>query len=331
MDKQLIGSRVAAAFMITFLVGGLVLVAYAYAPISSNASPPYGSLEEQRPAPDSLTRTSDVKRTGEFGIVRFAVIGDYGDHSAAEQDVADLVKSWKPDLIITTGDNNYDAGKARTIDSNIGQFYSEFIYPYHGRYISSNLSRVNRFFPALGNHDWQTRNAQPYLDYFALPGNERYYDFIWGPIHFFALDSDAHEPDGITRDSAQAAWLREKLAMSTVPWKIVYMHQPPFSSGRHGSVSALQWPFKDWGATAVLAGHDHAYERILRDGFPYFVNGLGGKSRYSSKEIVAGSQVRYRDDYGAMLVEASRYQITFKFITRSGFLVDEYTVNSTGE
>ena len=24
----------------------------------------------------------------------------------------------------------------------------------------------------------------PYLDYFTLPGNERYYDFTWGPVHF---------------------------------------------------------------------------------------------------------------------------------------------------
>ena len=39
---------------------------------------------------------------------------------------------------------------------------------------------------------------------------------------------------------------------------------------------ALQWPFEAWGAHAVLAGHDHLYERVTFGNFPYFVNGLGG-------------------------------------------------------
>lgn len=34
---------------------------------------------------------------------------------------------------------------------------------------------TNRFFPCLGNHDWSTPGAQPYLDYFELPCNERFY------------------------------------------------------------------------------------------------------------------------------------------------------------
>jgi tartrate-resistant acid phosphatase type 5 len=88
----------------------------------------------------------------------------------------------------------------------------------------------------------------------------------------------------------QATWLRDRLSASTATWKIVYMHHPSFSSGQHGSSRALQWPYKEWGATAVLAGHDHTYERTLRDGLPYFVNGLGGRSKYVFKETVAGSQ-----------------------------------------
>jgi tartrate-resistant acid phosphatase type 5 len=284
---------------------------------------------------DAGTGTPRVRGAGVLGklpdpsnepTIRFAVIGDYGNGSRAEEQVADLVKSWNPDFIITAGDNNYMDGEARTIDQNIGRYYGEFIYPYDGQ------SPPNRFFPTLGNHDWHTQDAQPYLDYFVLPGNERYYDFGWGPVDFFALDSDPHEPDGITETSAQATWLREKLADSTAPWKIVYMHHPPFSSGQHGSTSQLQWPYKEWGATAVIAGHDHSYERILRDGFPYFVNGLGGASGYPFGEAVSGSQVRYSTDHGAMLVEASSDRIVFRFYARSGDLVDEYTLtaNSPG-
>ena len=142
--------------------------------------------------------------------VRFAVIGDYGSASQPEADVATLVKSWSPDFIITVGDNNYPSGAASTIDDNIGQNYHDFIAPYLGLWGPGAAS--NRFFPSLGNHDWATTGAQPYLDYFTLPNNERYYDLIWGPVHLFAIDSDQNEPDGVTSASIQAGWLQSELA-----------------------------------------------------------------------------------------------------------------------
>src|SRR5262245_8735283 len=205
--------------------------------------------------------------------LRFAVIGDYGSGTSSERDVANLVSSWTPDLIITVGDNNYPDGAASTIDANIGQFYHSFIYPYTGSYGAG--ANVNRFFPSLGNHDWIASGAAPYLDYFSLPNNERYYDFVRGTVHFFAIDSDTHEPSGTSSTSTQGNWLRTRLASSTAKWKIVYFHHAAYSSGEHGSSTWMQWPFQQWGATAVLSGHDHAYERVLINGFPYFVNGLG--------------------------------------------------------
>jgi len=257
--------------------------------------------------------------------VRFAVIGDYGWSGQAEADVAGLVINWQPDIIITTGDNNYPIGAQNTIDENIGQYYHSFINPYLGSYGPG--ADQNRFFPSLGNHDWLATDAQPYLDYFSLPGNERYYEFTWGPVHFFTLNSDGHEPDGVNSSSTQAAWLQAGMAAAGEPWKIVYMHHPPYSSGVHGSVTWMRWPFQEWGATAVLSGHDHTYERILLDGFPYFVNGLGGGPIYAFSTIVSGSQIRYNRDYGAMLVEADEASITFNFYRRTGELIDTYTIN----
>jgi tartrate-resistant acid phosphatase type 5 len=260
--------------------------------------------------------------------VRFAVIGDYGLAGQSELDVANLVKSWEPDLIITTGDNNYPLGEQSTVDQNIGQYYHDFIYPCAGSYGTG--ATENRFFPALGNHDWYTSGAVPYLNYFALPGNERYYDFARGPVRFFAIDSDDNEPDGNASSSRQAAWLQGRLASSCATWNIVYLHHAPFSSGTgHGSTTEMQWPYAEWGASAVLAGHDHTYERILQYGIPYFVDGLGGASIYTFTTIpVPGSQVRYNGDYGAMLVDADPTSITFKFVARSGTLVDSLTLNA---
>ena len=259
----------------------------------------------------------------EHAIV-FAVIGDYGSGNKNEGDVAALVKSWQPDFIITTGDNNYPSGSAETIDATIGQFYHDFIYPYQGDF--GQGADQNRFFPTLGNHDWMAPGARPYLNYFTLPGNERYYDFTWGPVQLFALDADSNEPDGVGANSSQADWLQQRMAESTAPWKIVYMHQPPYSSGLHGSTTWMRWPFQAWGATAVLAGHDHTYERLSIDGLTYFVNGVGGGAIYAFENILAGSQVRYNDDYGAMRVEATTGAITFQMFTRAGEVIDTYEV-----
>jgi len=261
---------------------------------------------------------------GAGSILRFAVIGDYGEAGTEEGDVAALVAGWSPDLVLTAGDNNYPAGAADTIDANIGQYYHDFICPYTGAYGAGSDS--NRFLPSLGNHDWGTANAQPYLDYFELPGNERYYDYVQGPVHFFILDSDPNEPDGIDALSTQAAWLQAGLAASTLPWQIVVMHHPPYSSSStHGSTTTLQWPFKEWGADAVIAGHDHTYERLNIDGIPYFVNGLGGYPvKYPFGPPLPGSLVRYNADHGAMLVDATETGIAFRFITRGGTTIDSF-------
>lgn len=272
------------------------------------------------------TRTAD-------GVTRLAVIGDFGMDNQAEADVAALVASWQPDAVLTTGDNNYPDGRAETIDANIGKHYAAFIHPYRGAYGPG--ATANRFFPALGNHDWHTTAGspplpQPSLDYFDLPGNERYYDVVIGPVHVFVVDSDAHEPDGIESTSVQADWLRQGLVNSTAPWRIVTMHHPPYSSSlAHGSTPAMQWPYTDWGATAVFAGHDHTYERIVRDGIVYFVNGIGGADRYPIGTPLPESEAIFNADYGAMLIEATTDTITYTLAARTGVVYDTYVQHAT--
>jgi len=259
------------------------------------------------------------------GTVTLAVIGDFGDAGQPEADVANLVHSWNVDYVLTTGDNNYPNGEASTIDDNIGQYYQQYIGSYTGSYGPG--ATQNRFFPVPGNHDWNTPTLQPYLDYFTLPGNERYYDVELGPVHLFAVDSDVNEPDGRTATSIQANWLQTQLLASSAPWKLVTLHHPPYSSSSvHGSNPFLQWPFANWGATAVLAGHDHTYERIQQDGIPYFVNGLGGRSIYDLGTPIPGSVVRYNLDYGAMRLEAAPNCLNFSFYSRTGSLIDSLTL-----
>ncbi|GAA4023224.1 hypothetical protein GCM10022409_03810 [Hymenobacter glaciei] len=256
---------------------------------------------------------------------RFAAIGDYGYAGPAEQQVAQLVKNWSPEFIITLGDNNYDLGDSTTIDQNIGQYYHEYIHHYRGRYGPS--ASTNRFFPALGNHDYYTRNGEAYRDYFTLPGNGRYYEFVRGDVHFFAVNSDPHEPDGITTSSVQARWLQAQLAASTARWNVVYLHHAPYSSGAHGGTVALRWPFREWGASVVLAGHDHHYERLIVDGLPYIVNGLGGRSIYGvHTQRSPDSKAIFNADFGALFLTATADSLALQFITRHQVLKDSYVL-----
>jgi hypothetical protein len=130
----------------------------------------------------------------------------------------------------------------------------------------------------------------------------------------------------------QATWFEEQIASTSAPWKLVFMHDPPYSSdSHHGSDQEMQWPFADLGVDAVLTGHAHLYERLIYDGIPYFVNGLGGRWKdltpiHQFGQPLEGSRVRYNIDYGAQLVTVDDGCINFTFYNRSGELIDSYTV-----
>lgn len=258
------------------------------------------------------------------GTVRFAAIGDYGSGTHYERDVALVIESWKPDFIVTLGDNNYPKGAAETIDKNIGQFFRQYISPYNGKY--GRGGDVNRFFPIPGHRDWDGDALRPYIEYFTLPGNERYYDVVRGPVHLFMLDTDEREPDGVTPDSLQGRWLRQGLKDSIAPWKLVLAHHAPYTSHRVEDIVRMRWPFADWGADALLSGFYHVYERLLVNDMPYFVNGAGGLWVSDFGEVDSHSKFRYNDDFGVLLVDATNISITFRFVNRSGKVIDEYSI-----
>ena len=254
---------------------------------------------------------------------KFAVIGDYGCDCGNESAVANLVNSWSVDFIITVGDNSYGS---TSIDNNIGKYYSDWIGNYNGSYGSG--SSINKFFPSLGNHDYiDGGGLNAYLNYFTLPNNEEYYDFVWGDVHFFMIDSDPSQPDGILETSAQALWIKNKMSNSTIIWKIAVFHRPPYSS--RGSYPDLRWPFDLWGADAVFSGHKHNYERLIVDDLVYFVDGLGGKSKQGFYDPpLDESIIRYNADYGAMLVEATFSDIRFSFYNKLDSLIDSYEITN---
>lgn len=274
------------------------------------------------------TREADLPKA-----IQFAIIGDFGDDSPGEAAVSRLVHSWKPEFIVTTGDNNYPAGEQRTIDKNIAKHYADYIAfnpNYKGAYRAQGAT-TNRFFPTLGNHDWRTIDLQPYFDMFQLPGNQRYYTFSRGPVDFFILDSDPHEPDGVDAHSVQAQWLQRALSASRAAFKIVVMHHPPYSSGYHGPSLWMQWPFADWGASVILSGHDHSYEHFVANGIPYIVNGLGGAEIGTFTQLLDDPNIRleasFNQTHGAIHAHADSKHLTLDFFSVENKHIDSITLN----
>lgn len=287
----------------------------------------------------------DFNNTSTFEIeidsTTFAIIGDYGEAGEPALKVSELVKTWSPDFILTLGDNNYPDGKLKTIQANISDYYGDFIYNLDapdgyrctGR---ANDEEKNRFFPSIGNHDYYNSNSiQPYLSFFSLPEKETYYEFKWGPVHFFALNS-GRNGEANCCDSEQAVWLKEKLAHSISPFKIVYFHHPPYSTSKHGSTESMRWPFKEWGASAVFSGHEHNYQRITRQddpSFPYIINGLGGRSSFYKCDVnpldnSIFDTFCYNSTFGAIRSIATKEKLIIQFfsISEPTVPVDEFII-----
>jgi tartrate-resistant acid phosphatase type 5 len=254
--------------------------------------------------------------------VKIAVVGDFGDPSPSPADaVATLVASWGVDAVVTTGDNNYPNGAMEDFATNTYSHYSQFI-------------DIHKFLTTLGNHDWgypdsnsYTADTLPSSQYFSyLPGNRRYYSVVLGNglMKIIVLDTDRREPDL----ASQGQWLQNELSTSEI-FKLVFTHEPPFSSCKESkNTDRSNFPYKEWGATLLLSGHCHLYERLEFDGFTYIVNGAGGGGQVDSF-VTELSESRFQSQSrGAVLIEADSTKITVSFYDVSGNLLDQFTIDA---
>jgi 3',5'-cyclic AMP phosphodiesterase CpdA len=158
---------------------------------------------------------------------------------------------------------------------------------------------------AVGNHDGGLHHSdeslqeiEDQLAYLGTPA--RYYTSARGPVDFFYLDSSSPGLAG-PGSSTQLEWLDDALARATRRWKVVALHHPLYSSGRHGpSVWAhdlLEPLLAHHKVDLVLAGHDHHYERSVPiQGITHIVSGGGCKTtrvRPGSHTAVAASVLEF--------------------------------------
>jgi acid phosphatase type 7 len=226
-------------------------------------------------------RTAPAPGSGE--PIRFVVFGDSGSGSERQYAVLDQLYTVPFDLMLHTGDLAYDNGTTRQLEEQFFDVYAPLIASIPS-------------FPTSGNHDYETNDAAPFRAAFELPdnggpaGSERWYSFDWGDIHFVALDTER-----VNRE--QVDWLEQDLAKNALPWTVVYLHRPPFSSGEHGSDQSVRRSFvpvfERHEVDVVFAGHDHHYERTVpQNGITYIVTGGGGRGTrgVGSSSFTAHSQ-----------------------------------------
>ena len=254
---------------------------------------------------------SPVALPNKDGSFKFSVLGDFGVGDQKQFQLADQMAKlhgrFKYDLVVTVGDNIL--GSERPQD-----FQKKFEIPY-----KPLLDAGVKFYASLGNHD---SREQRFYKLFNMEG-KLYYSFSPKPnIRFFAFDSTYPEPE-------QIRWLEKELAASNDDWKIVYFHQPLYSSGDpHGSDlqlrEVLEPLFLKHNVSVVLSGHDHFYERVKpQKGIAYFVVGSGGRLRVGNIDRKSGITAKGFDtDLAFMAAEISGDQMYFNAISRLGQTVD---------
>lgn len=273
----------------------------------------------------------------------FAVVGDFGINNTDEGAVANMIRSWRPQFIVTVGDNWYGTtATPQDIDLKVGKYYHDFLYPYGGTYGPGAAEQ--KMFAAIGNHDRDPAGKLAIHNaFFNLPSN--YYDFVKGHVHFFMLDAGFdnsqvnREADGNTASSIQGQWLKTKSMLSIAKWKVAIMHQQPYSSTVAGSdegelvdgdflqYPSLQWPFKAWGLNVIFNGHSHNYERLQDDkGFTYICAGSGGVGLKAFESAPNPfSLVRDDSDFGAVRCEVTCDYFKVQFYGVDGTLIDTVT------
>lgn len=250
--------------------------------------------------PSANEKTSDYSVSPEV----IAVVGDFGSGRAREGQVAKMVAAHNPSFVLTLGDNNYTK---KSYEKMVGRYYPQ------------------KLVAATGNHDYMVGISRFDAFFKTNMWNRSYVYSAKSGVDFFILDSTAGLMSKSVRLS-QLDWLTAELKKSTAKFKVVVLHHPPYSSAKHGSTKRYQWPYAELGADLVLSGHDHTYERIIRRGGIYVVNGAGGAKLYKCKKLVYGSQGCDDKHYGAMFLYVNSYSLNAVFRGTRGQILDSFSI-----
>ncbi len=220
-----------------------------------------------------VTTHSFTTAPAAFAPFRALVFGDSGTGSGEQYALSRLMSRESFDLVLHTGDVGYPDGAD-------ADFQDGFFEPY------AWLLPEKTVFPTIGNHDMGPDNrSRDYLADFETPANNEersrlYYSFTWGCAKVVSIESSLL----FKRPGPHLDWLARELASRELPWLVLVMHVPVYSTGPHGDSVELARTIEPLLARnkvdLVLAGHDHLYARGAKDGWTYVVTGGGGAKLY---------------------------------------------------
>lgn len=209
----------------------------------------------------------------------------YGNNPKYCQDeaTADRVRAINPDKVIALGDTQYTEGT----DEQYAKSYSR---SWGKDDIKSKTLAV------VGNHEYRTKNAQGYRNFFGDPGaRDLAYSYkVNDNWRIFVLNSNCSElakPGVAGSCSGQTDWMKTTMADSPTKCTIAAFHHPrrtDVSVHYPGStaVSGFEQGFYDRRGEIILNGHAHSVEisnKITPSGSnssrgtKHFTIGSGGK------------------------------------------------------
>ncbi|HWX24106.1 MAG TPA: metallophosphoesterase [Vicinamibacteria bacterium] len=264
---------------------------------------------------------TEAPRTGDPVVLAAGDVASCSDLRGAKATAA-ILGSLPDATIAVLGDLAYGDGTSQQFrecyDSTWGRFKS-------------------RTRPAPGNHDYHTPGAAAYFTYFgkaAGPPGVGYYSYDLGSWHVLSLNSNCTAIGGCSEGSDEERWVKADLLAHKAPCTLAYWHHPLFSSGvnpahaLHPEMRAIWQDLYAAGATLVLNGHEHNYERFalqdpagLKDparGIREFVVGTGGKDFDPLGERLPNSEIGSFDTFGVLKLTLHARGYDWEFLPEEG-------------
>lgn len=261
---------------------------------------------------------------GPDDTIRFAVIGSSGVASDAQHQIAAELVDAAPDLLIHTGDVVFPRGA-------LCHYGLRYFGPYQ-ELIGDTLVA-----PVAGEVDLKSSDGEPFTDAFGDPSDPTfptgYRTFHAGPVRFVLLDSERYRSNDQAAIDEQRAWLTDLLSSHDLPWTVVVIHRPPYSStdgaAAQDILDDLGPIFARNGVDLVLSGHARNYERFQPDGsVTYIVSGGGGAPLQplgpNRTSVSAASTHHF------IQIDAGPDAMTMRVIGVDGTVIDSFRLDRAG-